>query len=281
MPERQEILDDEVAYNFEARIRDSIAYTRACHAKGTNPIACSHFRIPVTNDSRILTLVRDAETKGLATFIYGSPKVECYSIGISPQPRYLREPNHSWFVNSSRAEMRAGPIRTDADVKIAEREIGYQQERRNRSETVCNGKLRMERETIIVGLKRQILGLPMDGKINDKEVARAMEEHGEELKAIEGSNKSEDETFSEEEVSIPKRNAKRRRHGGDDADGDDENQPNKAAKKQRPIPRNQPRQSRIRNQFRPSSTQKQTKRKSQDFPEIQEESDDEWRPVGF
>jgi hypothetical protein len=191
--------DDEEANSFEIRIRNSIAYTRSCYAQGTTPTACSHFRIHVARDSKVLNLVRNAEEKGLATFIFGSPEVECYSMGIPPQPRYLHEPDSAWFASSSRAEIRAGPIRTDTDVRVAEREVRYQLERRKKSQNSANGKLKLQRDIMVIGLKRQILRLPMQGKLDEKEVRRVMKDYGEELKATESLIESENEESGEEE----------------------------------------------------------------------------------
>ncbi|KAF2678744.1 hypothetical protein K458DRAFT_408640 [Lentithecium fluviatile CBS 122367] len=189
--------DSEEKEKLEDRIRGALAHTRTHFAAGTHPTAFSNFNVPVKPHSIALTLLRKAAAAGIATFIYSSPTSEYYSLGIPPAPRPFREPDPTWFAGLTRAEMRAGPIREDADVRVAERELRYQAHRREKS--LKKGRLYNEEYEVMIGLRRQILGLPMEGEIPEKDVRRAEKERGKQLKLARIDEEMEEQDISDEE----------------------------------------------------------------------------------
>jgi hypothetical protein len=266
-------------HDLFSRVHAAIAHTRSCHLRGTTPITCNNFLIP-TSDAETLALAHDAETKGLASFIYGSPEVECYSIGIPPRPRYFLEQNIPWWHGLSRAEMRVGDVRTNAQVRVAERAEAQKAERRMQSERRVNGKFRKERDTLRVGLERQVLGLPMDGTISDEGLARARKDHAEELKEVlrvcgeyvgieEEIEKDEGEIEQEEEEATAQPKPSRRKRVADQAEDENENT---APKKRRTSAQKQPRTS------NPRTPKTPPRRKEPKLPAPQEESQEISRP---
>jgi hypothetical protein len=256
------IPDADEEYNLETRIRAAIAYTRSCFAADTQPEAFSDFKISLKSSPATLALIRNASSANIATFVYGNRHFECYSLGVPPAPRPFREPNPAWFMELSRAEMRAGPMRTEGDVRVAEREIQYQMRRREKSQKGANGKLRHERDVMIVGLQRQLLGLPMHGVIDDEVVEKAKREHGSNLENEEAlfeefaTMVEQDEVVGEEDPAVSGDRKKRKRMR-EDAETDS----GKTPKKRRCMAAKQPRRAAKKPRIRPAET-----------------SDSEWQP---
>lgn len=161
------------------RIRAAISYTRSQAKKRETPRVYSNFNVPVTDPpSDALTLLRNTESEGFATFIFGTPIKECYSLGVPPTPKPFNTIDQQWWIGLSRAEVRAGPLRTETDVKEAKREVSREMDRRKKSETALNGHLRKEEVHAGESWRRQELGLPMTGQLDQKMVRKAMSEHG-------------------------------------------------------------------------------------------------------
>lgn len=102
---------------------------------------------------------------------------EKFSTACTPV-RGLHTIDAQWWVGLSPAEMRAGPLRDDHDLKRAEKDLRDKARRREQSERLPNGRLRTEKEVVAEGLRRQILGLPMSGVLKEDMVQEAMDELG-------------------------------------------------------------------------------------------------------
>lgn len=153
--------DDKVDYIYLAnRIQRAIeqaSQPRHPHAL----VSHNTFKLPITDSpSKPLTLLRNIP---LATLLATTPIHEIYPLPIPIASPAFRAPSEQWWVGLSPAEMRAGPIRDETSVRDAEREVRNREKRRVKSLTAKNGMLKQQEEYAREGLKRQVLGLPMEG----------------------------------------------------------------------------------------------------------------------
>ncbi|KAF1997789.1 hypothetical protein P154DRAFT_272104 [Amniculicola lignicola CBS 123094] len=107
-----------------SRIRAAISYTR----KTDSPLSCSHFTLPtspMSPDHEALQLLRSAHASDIATFVCGSDNFETYALAVKPiyQARLYQGGGSSdaqWWMGMSRAQQRAGPGASGAQIKRAE-----------------------------------------------------------------------------------------------------------------------------------------------------------------
>lgn len=171
--------------DIEDRLCAAIEYTHSRLGNGKQPQSSSNFTIDLTKPpSPALTLARKAESRGLATFVRGTPTQETYSVGTPLPSQPFGNLDRQWWVGMSRAEQHAGPLAESNDIKEAEKKTKSQLARRKASETKPNGKLKTEGETMGEGLRRQVLELPMYGKLDPEVVEKAMKKHGHKLDAM-------------------------------------------------------------------------------------------------
>lgn len=142
-------------------IRIAISYTRDQLASGSLPAVTDYFSLNLAPPSEALTLLRRAYHNGLATLISSSRAHETYSIGIPPGPasKKFGGLNPQWWVGLSRAEMKVGPFRDEADIRKAENDVISMLKRKQRSEK--SGRLHIEKKIVAEGLRRQENGLQM------------------------------------------------------------------------------------------------------------------------
>ncbi|KAK7186183.1 hypothetical protein PSPO01_07572 [Paraphaeosphaeria sporulosa] len=159
-----------------ARIQSAIEYAQSPepHALASH----NQFNIAVTDPpSAPLRLLRKCT---IATLISSSPTNEVYALPIPIAPPALRAPSEQWWAGLSPAEIRAGPVRDDEDVKRAEHEVKSKAERRRNSLKTKKGVLKLQKEYMRESLRRQTLHLPMEGAISRKAEEEAMEKYGQE-----------------------------------------------------------------------------------------------------
>ncbi|CAI6230076.1 unnamed protein product [Periconia digitata] len=150
--------------NLEDRLRECIAHTQSEISNGRQPNVCSHFVVPVTKPpSTALILIRNAETAGLASFINAGPKFEIYSLGVPPAIQTFQA-DPQWWAGMSKAEMRAGPLATPAEIRGAGKDTKRKEKKTKEKEKEMTEKDAKLRE----GFKRQVLGLPIRGKVKEK-----------------------------------------------------------------------------------------------------------------
>ncbi|KAF2800204.1 hypothetical protein K505DRAFT_219602, partial [Melanomma pulvis-pyrius CBS 109.77] len=100
------------------RIQSAVDYSRTQDAAGQPPYQTAQFTLPVGHPG--LEILREAHANGIAFQINASPTEECYELGV-PAPVTVTQVgiDPQWWIGKSRAELRAGPFASKADVKRA------------------------------------------------------------------------------------------------------------------------------------------------------------------
>ena len=131
----------------------------------------------------------------------------------------------------------------------------------------------------LVGVKRQILGLSMEGEIDDEVVERAMEGHRDELKELDDAIDNDEATLDGDQDAESATEGQQREEADEDYHSDhDANAP---SKKHRTQATKQPRQSLVSKKPRRTSPEDSPKRKRRKTKSIKDDSDDEWQPGGL
>ncbi|KAF1954371.1 hypothetical protein CC80DRAFT_550397 [Byssothecium circinans] len=174
-PLLENVTIDEDEEHLEVRIREGISFSRSTHATPDGAACSTDFKILITTPPcTSLTLLREAHSTGIAFLINESIEYETYSLRLPPVIRTLHAAEPQWWVGLSAAEIRAGPIRTAEDVKEAAQELKSIEYQNQKSAKKPNGKVEWQKKMLGPGLRRQILGLPMDGEIPKERVNEAM-----------------------------------------------------------------------------------------------------------
>ncbi|KAF2650622.1 hypothetical protein K491DRAFT_720603 [Lophiostoma macrostomum CBS 122681] len=153
-----------------ARIREGIHYTSRLAPKQP-PAVITHFTLPMNPQTTALRLLREASNKGLATFVWGSDREECYALGMpsalhsEPFPSGL---SAQWWVGKTPAQIKAGPFATLTEVLAAQSGIDQKLKRQK-----SGLRWKAEEQNLDEGLLRQEAGEPMfqenaDGDEGDK-----------------------------------------------------------------------------------------------------------------
>ncbi|KAF2637989.1 hypothetical protein P280DRAFT_87430 [Massarina eburnea CBS 473.64] len=158
--------DPEETPNRISRIRDCIAYSRTQRQTDQPYQSTTDFTLTITHPALTtsLQLLRSAVTSGLAFLVGSTLREETFRIGVRPVIRGLRSPvDPTWFAVKSRAEIKAGPLADEKDVKKAGTALkGADTRRRNEVKKAGrDGKTRKEMEVedkLAEGLRRQEAG---------------------------------------------------------------------------------------------------------------------------
>lgn len=166
---------------MQERIRAAIRH-RECHnATSKQQVAYNYVTVAVTDppscssellqDFGIPTLIK--EDRGSETYALPIPITQAF--GALPYP---------WWAGLSPAQVRAGPLADEADVKKAAGDLNAKAKRRQKSLQARNGLLRTQAEYMLESLRRQILRLPMEGAVTRGQEREAMAKYGREWEIV-------------------------------------------------------------------------------------------------
>lgn len=187
---------------LDKNVRTAMTSTNAQHGLEDQRCVYKFFTVPTTDPPLpCLSLLREAARNNTATLVCAHPTYEQYSLGVPSPPPGFRALDPQWWSGLSRAETHAGPLRSSDQVQRAKVEIKRQIARRRASETTKNGWLRAHKKNAEEGLRRQLLGLPMDGLLSRKLVDAATEANGWRLETEDVVGGTDDNNEYGQEVS--------------------------------------------------------------------------------